>query len=197
MRTVEVKIYEYKELPEKAKERALGKYNYLEPEIGAWGVIHEFEKYFRLKVESRDLERYFKIRFDNDDYDDICSLEGERLYKYIQNNFYDTLFEKKAYRIVRDRMYIGKKRISKIMYEETECPFTGLWLDSFLLEPIREFMKKIEYGITFEELMERSVSNLVSGYKEYMEYLESEEHFAEDCEANGYEFYEDGTMYNG
>lgn len=197
MRIVEVKVYEFDELSEKAKERAVEKYNYPEPDVSIWKIIKEFETHFGLKVESRDLERYFKIRFDNDDYDDICSLTGERLYRYIQNNFHDTLYEKKAYRIVRDHIYTGKKRVSRIMYEETECPFTGLWLDDFLLDPIREFMNKIEYGITFEELMERSVSNLVSGYKEYMEYLESEEHFAEDCEANGYEFFEDGMMYNG
>ena len=197
MRIVEVKVYEFNELSEKAKERAVEKYNYLEPDVSIWKIIKEFETHFGLKVESRDLERYFKIRFDNDDYDDISTLNGERLYRYIQNNFHDTLYKRKEYGIVKDYRYTGKKRVSRILYEKTECPFTGLWLDESLLEPVREFMRKIEYGLTLKGLMERCVSNLVGEYKEYIEYLESEEHFAEYCEANDWEFFEDGTMYNG
>lgn len=197
MRTVEIKIYEFSELSEKARERALEKYNNPEPEVGIWEILKEFEKHFNLKVESRDLERYFRIHFYNDDDECISSMEGERLYKYIQNNFHNTLFERKEYRIVKDYGYTGKKRVSKILYKEMECPFTGLWLDEFLLDPIREFMRNIEYGITLEDLMERCVSNLVENYKEYIEYLESEENFKADCECNGWEFMEDGTMYNG
>lgn len=197
MRTVEIKIYEFNELSEKTKKRALEKYNNPEPEVGIWKIIKEFEKHFYLKVESSDLERYFRIHFYNDDDECISSMEGERLYKYIQNNFHNTLYERKTYRIARWIRRKWRKRMSKISYQETECPFTGLWLDEFLLDPIREFMRKIEYGITWEELVERCVSNLVENYKKYIEYLESEENFKADCECNDWEFFEDGTMYNG
>ena len=57
-------------------------------------------------------------------------------------------------------------------------------------------MRKIEYGITWEELVDRCVSNLVENYKKYIEYLESEEAFESDYECNDWEFFEDGTMYN-
>lgn len=197
MRTVEINIYKFGELSEKAKERALEKYNNPEPEVGIREIIKEFEKHFNLKVESSDLERYFRIHFYNDDDECISSMEGERLYKYIQNNFHNTLYERKTYKIERWIRRKWRKRMSKISYKETECPFTGLWLDEFLLDPIRDFMRKIEYGITWEELVERCVSNLVKNYKEYIEYLESEENFKADCECNGWEFMEDGTMYNG
>lgn len=197
MRTVEIKIYEFNELSEKARERALEKYNNPEPEVGIWEIIKEFEKHFYLKVESSDLERYFRIHFYNDDDEGVSSIEGERLYKFIQNNFHNTLYKRKTYKIERRIRRKWRERISKISYQETECPFTGFWLDEFLLDPIREFMRKIEYGITWEELVERCVSNLVENYKEYIEYLESEENFKDNCECNGWEFMEDGTMYNG
>ena len=98
--------------------------------------------------------------------DDVNELRGVRLYKYLVNNY--SLDE--------------------------DCPFTGFVHDEVLLDDIREFMKK-PYDISFQDLIENCTHKLLKAIHDEGEYIYSDEGLKEMCEANEYEFNEDGSIY--
>lgn len=188
MRTIEVKLYKFDELSEAAQEKALNKWN--EGNIDIPWMDENFDSMrkglefydFELKDWSFDYYNasngYFKIH-SRHYYDEIKELSGVRLWKYLQNNY-------STYRC----KYKGemKETISG------GCPFTGYCVDENFLDPIRAFLKK-PTDITFMELMEQCVHECAKAIEMNYEYSQSMEYFKETCEANEYEFTEDGTMH--
>ena len=79
-------------------------------------------------------------------------------------------FLNKIYYQVRGRKYYGKliphevdsdhpaglehvKRYSRIMWEEDNCPLTGMCYDCYILHPIMEWHKKPDWKISLEDLI--------------------------------------------
>lgn len=154
--------------------------------------------------------------------DDILGLRGNRARSWFWNN-HRNLWEPKL--IFACRMPDGKlepncvghnsiHRRSKISVE-CSCPWTGWCYDMSLLTPMLDFMDGMEYDerakkrvktsrivsvdncTTVEDVLEMCVESLFFDLQKECEYNESEEHIAEVCEANDYEFTEDGEFWSG
>lgn len=113
-----------------------------------------------------DRGEFIDIRV-NDELEEIVDI---RLYKYVVNNFAE--------------------------YLAGDCPFTGVCYDEDLVDPIRDFLKKpaLDAGYTWQDLVNDCAHNLLKTLHAEGEYTYSDEGLKELCEANEYEFYEDGNF---
>lgn len=74
-----------------------------------------------------------------------------------------------------------------------ECPFTGVCYDEDLLDVFRSFLKKPD-NRSFQDLMDEAGSDLLESLHSQGEYLYSDKGIKEMCEANEYEFTQDGAI---
>ena len=74
-----------------------------------------------------------------------------------------------------------------------DCKFTGVCFDEDFADGVRKEWKDGERNI--RELMNAGVYSCLHAAQKDYEHQYSEEGYAEHCEANGYEFYEDGSMF--
>jgi hypothetical protein len=173
MRTIKTKVYQFSELSDEAKEKALS--NWLESCEYFWGseVVETVKKAceiygFRLKNYSIDWNNINGCSYtiDSEHSDEILNLSGVRLWKYLVNNY-------------------------SFVDLSGNCPFTGVCFDEDFLDNIREFLKKPN-SQNFEDLITDSVYNTInSGCKDF-ESQQTEEYFADHAHANNYEFIENG-----
>lgn len=184
MRKAILNIYQFKELGEDAKQKALN--NMREGNEFSWSddyieSIKRAVKHFDFNLIDYSIDwdninrSSYEIRSTHK-LDDIENLSGPRLYKYLQNNL---IINKKG---KNNPLLIG------------ECPFTGFCSDENFLDEIREFVKK-PTNITFKELIENCVYNTINAGCKDWEHMQSDEAIIENIDANGYEFTEDGEMY--
>lgn len=158
--------------------------------------------------------------------DDVLALKGNRARAWFWNNHGDVLLEPRTHYFTRDKdgrrveavglnsvEYRSKVSFTRV-YDGT-CPWTGYCLDNDALDPIAYFC----FGVVWDEkekkrvqskartlrqddantvgsLLHDSVDALFRTLKEDCEYQESMEAFKDACEANGYEFTEDGAMWS-
>ena len=103
--------------------------------------------------------------------DNVGELADIRLYKYLVNNYAE--------------------------YLKGDCPFTGVCYDENLLDPIRAFLKKptVNQGYTWQDLVNDCANSLLECLHSEGEYIYSDEGLKDMCEANEYEFTENGSMY--
>lgn len=94
-------------------------------------------------------------------------MTGVRLYKYIVNNF---------------------PGLSDSWFP------SGLCYDQDFLQPFKSFLKKPCQYTNIDELLESAVNAVIQSANSQYEYETSEEGFIEMADANGYEFFEDGTL---
>ena len=173
MRTIETTVYTFSELSDEAKEKALEN-NACTAEL-FWS--NEYLDSIKKACEYFDIElKYYSIDWSNSN---LCSfkisehenseLSGVRLFKYLINRY-------KANEILDN------------------CEFTGFCADCDFMDEIKKFLKKPCKHTNLQELLESCVESVISaGCKDY-EYQLSEEGFAGHCEANGYEFTEEGKL---
>ena len=154
--------------------------------------------------------------------DDVLNLRGNRARAWFWNN-HRSLW-KPAY-MCACRMPDGKLRPRCVgqnsihrrskMSIECSCPWTGWCYDMSLLTPMLDFMDGVEYderirrrvktsrivGVdnltTVEGVLDMCVESLFCDLQKECEYNESEEYIADNCEANGYEFTEEGKFWCG
>jgi hypothetical protein len=65
--------------------------------------------------------------------------------------------------------------------------------DETLLDPMREFIDKPD-ALTWQELADDCVRSLIDALHADGEYQYTDEALRESCEANAYEFYENGSI---
>lgn len=112
MKTIRTKVYQFNELTEKAKEVAINWYRnsnddgylYSDEIIESVKAVCEL---FNLKTG----REWSNIRTSHID-DNIMELKGIRLYKYIVNNYWNSLFKRKYLGCIGDNRVI-KHRMSK------------------------------------------------------------------------------------
>lgn len=214
MRTVEISVYKFHELSDKAKQKALDKYlehetfDYITSEATAsfevWGK--HFIEYWK---EINYLEPY------RNDYkanvpDGSEELTGQRLATYIWNNYRTVFYEGKYYgKLVstnKDGTPIetskqhptGQRHVirhSRILIEWDNCPLTGVCYDFPLIEPFIEFMNKPNEKETLSSLIDEAIRRLCKEVENEIEGNSTIETYADHCNANGYEFTEDGKRY--
>lgn len=115
--------------------------------------------------------------------DDIKHLTGVRLWKYITNNFLD-YHEYSAFSSAR----------RDIQLLAGNCPFTGVCYDETMLDPIRAFMAKPDPLNDFECLMVDCFDALLNVIYAEAEYRYSDDGLRDMCEANEYQFNQDGEI---
>lgn len=187
MRKIETTVYSFSELSDSAKQRAMDKFysNGWEP---AWGdenisSLKEFYKLFDSLVES-GYRNWSDVHFIGNA--DVLNLSGIRAMKYIWNNYGNKLFKGKYY--YRN----GKQRYSNVQ-KEASCVLTGYCMDDDVLQPIYDFLKKPDRR-TIKDLLQECVESWRIASERDDEYQQSEEYFAEEANANGWEFTEYGEM---
>jgi len=203
MRQKTISVYSFNELSGEAKLNAMAKYM---PDY-FWSSdneksLREFEKTFPIKIKNYEYGYRKYISFDFTESEEVESLTGFRLSKYIWNNYGSVLFKGKyygklVYDVPKSKEYpIGArhlKRYSRVL-KETSCVLTGYHIDDYLLNPIYEFLKKPADNVNFLDLMESCLNSWLDACERDFEWRQSEEYFAEHCEANNYEFDERGNL---
>jgi hypothetical protein len=206
MKTIEVKVYEFAELSETAKQRAID--NYLNKGYDNQFYYDEIISSAKAVAEIFNLKfggEYTDIRHGHID-DDILNLSGIRLYKYIWNNYGSELFKGKYYgKLVNTNkdgstIEVSKshpaglrhvKRYSKCTLENS-CVLTGVCYDDDILQPVYDFLKKPESNVTFTYLIGEIESAIQEAFSNTEDWLNSSEFVTQEIEANDYEFTEDG-----
>lgn len=193
MRTIEVKLFSYDELSEKAKENALEKYRATEEYFWfddglksiKWGLaLFDFKLSKRYNIDLLGVSNIKLISHHIEDA--VEELYGLRLQKYIYNTYYDRIYE------LRDFLKGDKVRRSRIMVDR-RYSYTGYCADVIFLDELYEFMAKPD-NRTFKELMMDCCEAVINDMQKDYAYQLSEEYFRERCFGNNCEFYEDGEM---
>jgi hypothetical protein len=175
MRTIEKNIYKFSELSEEAKEKAISKY--MENESYFWGdeairSLEEFINHFCGKLNDYGiywLEPYRNnIRFE---LSEGKFTDGELRQVIESMGSYDP----------------------KTLKGNGDCKFTGYIMDEALTDGARKAYFNGERDI--RELIEAGIKEWQRATQADAEYQYSSAHFTELCEANGYEFYENGTLF--
>lgn len=215
MKTIRTKVYQFNELTEKAKEVAINWYRnsnddgylYSDEIIESVKAVCEL---FNLKTG----REWSNIRTSHID-DNIMELKGIRLYKYIVNNYWNSLFKRKYLgcigdnRVIKHRMsktnfYDMKKgaRVnssnfiySNIQYDNS-CTLTGVCYDMDILQPVYDFLEKPNTSTTFEDLMNEIESAISKTFQQNEDWVNSDEYITEQIEANEYDFTKDGNRFN-
>jgi hypothetical protein len=150
----------------------------------------------------------FRVEFDNDGAED---LSGARAFSWFENNLFSRLrvrpgtyvYESKPGRYKPEtparhftdygkdakpgRRFWSFNKVGAV----PECPFTGACYDEDLLDYIR---KGIRSGDSVGEILEGLADECGRILEDAEEYAAKPERFIEDAEANGWEFYEDGSI---
>lgn len=123
-----------------------------------------------------------------------AELTGVRLRTWLINNHYDVFYTKKPYgKHLRSFQLCGQyyhsyQRESKVLFIESDCPFTGMFYDCEFLDTFREFLAKPSPD-TLESLFEAAVENLCRALEREYEYQMSDENIRYDLELS------DDAMY--
>jgi len=199
MREETIKIYTINELSETARQTAYEKW-LSGQDYFFWGdenknSLDAFLEIFDITVSDWKVSScYYDFNFSSNYDDDINSLSGIRLMKWLWNNHKTDIYKPKylSKNGVGSKNYISGH--SKIQIESS-CPMTGYCMDNSLFYPILQFFNKPEKHITLEDLLRDCIDSFFADYQKDMEYSESMEAFKEDCEGNEIEFTEDGSRY--
>jgi len=200
MREVTMKVYTVEELSERALDRA---YYYWRVDCDyPWceeneKTLLEFERVFPVKVTYWEYRGGYKyVKFHMTCVDEVADLEGFRLAKYIWNKYRHDIYKGKYYSKGKcvDGKYKYVSRHSKINLEKG-CPLTGYYLDYDILKPIWDFLDSPRPNVTFRDLMEECLNGWINACSaDYSNYF-SLDNFIEIANANGWEFYEDGSRF--
>lgn len=209
MKTIEINLYSFDELSEKAKEKAINKYRNN-------GYNNQF--YFDEIIDScKKVAALFGLKFGREYTtlstghidDDILNLSGERLYKYIVNNYWHDLFKPK-YKKAVDRELRGKQFVFEVRtnykgekytmiysrnFYDNSCVLTGVCYDNDILQPVYNFLKNPSKDISLSDLYGQIGRAIHRTFYDTEEWLNSDEFIIETIEANDCHFTEDGKLY--
>lgn len=198
MRTIETQVFQFDELSDAAKEKAREWYR--SGDSYPWAEenrdsLEKFCEVFPVKARDWSYDAWncsISLRVTCDD--ETAELSGPRLLAYLQNNYAGVFSRAKRY---RKGAAVGtgvKVRKSRVMREETSCPFTGYWIDESLLDPLRAFLKKPD-GRNFADLLTDCLESWVKNCRDDCQYQQSDESVDETIRANEYEFTADGERF--
>ena len=208
MRNVSVDVYNFNELSDEAKEKAIETHRFdFVDEWSAenWESVKAIANACGLNIITNIYNdtgfANFELQEDADNYNDIIVLHGSRAMAYIYNNWIMPNMNGKYYSALvsrNERELVYKKRYSKCTFV-FECPFTGYGLDNCIPEAYNEFCELIRKNtieaniIEFIEILSQHVQKwLQSDYDNAI----SDENVASMLDCDGYEFFIDGRDCN-
>jgi hypothetical protein len=116
---------------------------------------------------------------EDDNYGDgLATLSGVRAWKWLMNNGWGDLVNPKP----------TKKN------PHPSCPFTGYCGDEDLLDAIRTALAYPSKIASLRDVFAECLYDWAKAFERDYDYWHSEECIREEIEANGYEFYDDGSM---
>jgi len=217
MKTIEVKLYQFLELSEQAKQKAI---NSLSDINDCEFIYYDAEQTVKAfcNAFSVDTGRNSWLECNTSKIEDcILELTGLRLRKYILNNFSSTLFAKKYLKSgdvteikkplhrMRETNEIKRGQnkckfyysyYSNIQKQAQNCNLTGVCYDEDMLKPLYDFLKLRKFDNTnLEDLFNSCFDSLRISIEKEAEYYQTEEAIIETIEANDYYFTEEGKLY--
>ncbi len=216
-------VYEFDELSDEAKQKAINGQRDFElqtenPWADEWrDTLHEIEKLFDIEVDFDSYNRHSISwrKWWNKEYgEEMLNLSGNRALSFLWNNYGRDIYKGKYYSC-HDRWENGKyhyvSRRSKCTLVSGDCPLTGVCYDNDALDPMWNFLEgkspdekpmviqhQFKYRFenwTVKDIIEDCVDSLCDAWEREEEYRLSDEGLVESIESNGYEYYEDGTLY--
>jgi hypothetical protein len=214
MRTKTINLYQFNELSDEAKEKAINKWREDEYSNTPWFIEEATESFkmfcsiFSVKWQNLDYEEPYRNDYSINLDDNILELSGQRLATYIWNHYKDDIFHGKYYGELVDTFKdgtkipiskehpIGKRHVKRYshVFMSSVAVMTGVCYDDDLLNPIYEFLNKPKENVNFEILINDCIYSLCGSVSDEIEYQMSDEAITETILANEYEFYKDGTM---
>lgn len=189
MKTVNLNLYQFDELSEKAQEKVINSWR--ENDEYFWGdenaeSLNAFCKIFAIKIKGYDYgyQNYISASF-NLDYE-IMELSGLKLHKYLVNNYLNDIYKPKYY------FKNSKKRLSKIQ-KHNDCVLTGYYIDNEIMAALYDFIKKPDNS-TLESLLNDCLNNWLIACRKDYEYWISAESIREDILSNDYLFLANGEL---
>lgn len=204
MKTVEIKIYKFEELPEHIQDSVIEQ-------------AKQGKDYLFAPDNARSLERFceiFPIEITGYSYgsgndfcdaniygeDEILWLKGHRLATYIYNNYWNKITKGKYYGkliphpVDKDHP-AGLEHIvrhSKIFIEKGEL--TGFSADFSLTSPIFEFLENPD-ETDLEDLLLRCLDNFIESCSADYEYYFSDQRTREEVIEDNFDYTEDGEVF--
>lgn len=185
-------------------------------------TLHEIEKLFDIEVDFDSYNRHsisWRKWWSKEYGEEQLNLTGNRALSFLWNNYGNDITSPKSYwtkfTYVDGRPH-AKNRKSRCLRETGNCPLTGVCYDNDALEPLWRFLEgkdddpktdsrcsKFFSGFkthifkhrTVKDIIEDCVDSLCDAWEREEEYRLSDEGLVESIESNGYEYYDDGTLY--
>lgn len=194
MKQININIYTYDELSEQAKDKAFSNWDgYYFWDSDNRKALKAFCEHYDIKCKNWEYDSYY-YRFDIDvDYEETEQLTGKRLYSYIN----DLTYQIKPFKLYYKGGISGNTKFhySKIFKEDT-INLTGYCADHAFYLPIKAYLEKPDYKKTYKDLMEECVASYFEYCRDDHKHCTSQEYFAEECEANEWQFFVTGEMCN-
>lgn len=192
MRTIEINIYKMNELSEDIQDKIVRDFYADNPlpygdEILA--SMKAIAKHLGVKITDYQLSDY-QDSYVKHTVHGAQVYTIHRTYRYIVNNFSDILKQNKVYE------KNGKKRVSKIIKEDSCCPLTGFYYDEIFLDVIREYLKKPDHRIV-EDIIHTTLNCATKIYYDGCKNYFSKENVFAMSEANNWEYTGDGEFFTG
>ncbi len=221
MRKIELELFSIGELSTQARDTAFQEWTKDGGYGSDWSNEHLDTIKAALEVFNITIEDYsidsancspsyvkYYFRYDDDTYpiqneNAYSLLSGVRLRTYLLNNFYGIFYTPKSYgkyvgfnttTYTIPRTIYKHQRDSKVLFTDSDCPFTGCVFDKDFLDVFRAFIKAPD-NRTFKDLIDQAIQDVFKNMWSEYEYKQSFEYFEQDAIGNGYEFTSDGTRY--
>ena len=192
--TITRKIYQYDELTDKAKERARDWYR--DGLDYSW-VDENAESLREFFASFGSNCRWLKWEYDQYTYSvtlprDIPNgdLTGKKLFAFLSQWY--------ARNCTRAKRYTkgDKARVSRVMRETIDCPFTGFYIDEVLLDGIRDYLaqRKLQsvLNVTLRDVLEDCADRWGKDCRDDYAAQFEDENVEDSIRANEYEFLENG-----
>lgn len=188
------KVYKFDELSEEAKEKFISE----EREFEAKTNLEELVDCMKSAMDTMGIRvKDYSIDIDGSGYIDLSAdcddLEGVRAYKYIVNNFFDSVDKKKLF--YKEWEKCRRSNLDRNNWMDN-CPFTGWCYDCAVKDAWDVFCAELKSGgcPSVSDFLDELESHYLD--EQNKEYYSFDEDDARDiAEANDYEFLEDGTIY--
>ena len=214
MKEVKCKLYKFEELSEESQKAVMDRER---DKIQQWGIdawdsehrdtLNKFAEIVGIKIRNWEVSSWrhtYLFYFPSDVYErDANDVTGKYLLRFLNSIYYD--IRSRKYFSCGQRLENGKvhysHRHSKILWEEGNCPLTGVCYDYDILNPIYKWHKNPDWEKSLYDLVDDCLEEFFAAWENECEYCGSDEYVIQELtESSAYEdtlYFEDGTVFNG
>lgn len=225
MKEFKITLYKFEELPDDVRKKIVDAkcfdvmYDVMEfHDTELRDTLKKFEEIFGISVsyEVGYCNHSYSFSFDeavyqNDWRDDFeyeisaNDVKGKLLLRYLNGKYYDIrsrkYFSTRGY-YDENKKYHYKFRYSRVMWEEGNCPLTGVCYDCDILDPIWKWHKNPDWNLSLYDLIDKCLENFFKDWQsEYDYYGDNKDNCVEEeLTERWYEddlFIADGTKFSG